>query len=136
MAIVLFENNAILANDIRTDLVAEGYDMLLIREPNEVPEDETFWQEIKLIILDLMMGDADLPDDWKKESADGLITGYIVYKNMCPNKNIPVLVLTGLKDEGLLGQVEKGITNCILLEKPIHYGKFLHAVKQLLASNL
>ena len=133
MAILVFENNAILANDIQRNLLAEGYKTLLIREPNEVPEEEKFWQEIELIILDLMMGDADVPDDWKKNSANGLVTGYVVYKHMCPNKSIPVLVLTGLKDENLLGEVEKGISNCILLKKPIDYDKFLHAVKKLLA---
>jgi len=135
MAILVFENNAILANDIQRNLLAEGYKTLLIREPKEVPEDDKFWQEIELIVLDLMMGDADLPDDWKKDSENGLITGYVVYKKMCPNENIPVLVLTGLKDETLLEKVEKGISKCILLKKPIGYDKFLRAVKELLATH-
>jgi DNA-binding response OmpR family regulator len=132
MAILVFENNAILASDIQKNLIAEGYEVLLIREPNEVPEEKEFWKKIGLIVLDLMMGDADLPDDWKKESQNGLTTGYVVYKNMCPDKNIPVLVLTGLKDEKDLEEVEKGINNCILLKKPIDYDEFLGKVRRLL----
>ena len=132
MAVLVFENNAILANEIQKNLIAEGYNTWLIREPNEVPEDEQFWQEIELIVLDLMMGDSDLPEDWRKRSEDGLITGYVVYQNMFPNKNIPVLVLTGLKDRTLLEQVERSINNCILVEKPIKYEVFLDTVKLLL----
>ncbi len=136
MAILVFENNAILADDIQKNLIAEGYQVLLIRVPNEFPEEEELWQEIELIILDLMMGDSDLPDDWRQETENGLITGYIVYKHMVPNKDIPVLVLTGLKDnledKKLLDQVQEGIKTCSLLEKPIKYDQFLQMIRKLL----
>jgi DNA-binding response OmpR family regulator len=132
MAILVFENNAVLANEIQQNLIAEGYNTLLIREANEVPEDKEFWQGIALIILDLMMGDADLPEEWKKKTESGLITGYVVYDNMFPDKDIPVLVLTGLRDKGLLGKVARGIENCVILEKPIEYRKFLGEVRKCL----
>ena len=132
MAILIFENNAILANDIKKNLIGERYDTLLIRVPSELPKDDEFWQGIELIILDLMMGNVELPMDWKMKSENGLITGYVVYENMCPNKDIPVLVLTGLKNETLLKEVEKSIKRCAVVRKPINYDKFLHTVKKLL----
>ena len=132
MSILIFENNAILANEIQTNLIAEGFFTVLIREPNEMPQEEAFWEEIELIILDLMMGDADLPEPWRKESKSGLVTGYVVYDKMVPNKDIPVLVLTGLKERNLLKQVQSSIKRCAVLEKPIHYDEFMKKIKQLL----
>jgi DNA-binding response OmpR family regulator len=130
MAILVFENNAVLANDIQQNLIAEGYDTLLIHEPNEVPEDRTFWKGIELIVLDLMMGDADLPEQWRCETESGLITGFTVYDKMVPDKTIPVLVLTGLKDEALLDKVKRGIGACVVLSKPIAYKQFLDEVRR------
>ena len=132
MAILIFENNVILANAIEQNLVAEEYDVLLIKEPNEVPEDEKYWQGIDLIILDLMMGDSELPNDWRKNTGNGLVTGYVVYEKMVPNKDIPVLVLTGLKDRAKNEEVKSSIKKCILLEKPIGYDKLIAAVRKLL----
>ena len=131
MAILVFENNAILANDIQQNLIAEGYDTLLIHEPNEVPEDKEFWLGIELIVLDLMMGDADLPDEWRSKTENGLITGFTVYEEMVPDKGIPILVLTGLKDEGLLDRVKRGMRKCVVLAKPIAYRQFLDEVRRL-----
>jgi DNA-binding response OmpR family regulator len=130
MAILVFENNAVLANAIQQNLIAEGYDTLLIREPNEVPEDEAFWRGVELIVLDLMMGDADLPKEWRERSENGLITGFVIYENMVTDKTIPVLVLTGLKDETLLDRVRRGIGNCVILGKPIVYTQFLGEVRR------
>ena len=88
MPILIFENNAILANDIQKCLIAEGYDTRVIIEPSQVPEDDEFWQEVELIILDLMMRDINLPEDWRKKSEHGLITGCVVYEEMFPNSEL------------------------------------------------
>ncbi len=133
--ILLFENNEAIANLIETILTEAGYKVTRCVRPEEFPETYAEWQEIDLVVLDLMMGYDGLPDEWQKDTKNGDLTGLVVMKRMCKNPSVPVVIETGLGDDELISEAESvlGETHKTrTLNRPFTKRELLEAVKGLL----
>ncbi len=119
--ILLFENDHDIIDNIKYNIESNGHKITVISDPGSLKEDNEFWSSFDLVILDLMMGYSDLPPEWQEETFGGLLTGFVVFKKICKNPKLPVIVVTGLNDKDLLDIVRKELSNAIILSKPIDY---------------
>ena len=137
--ILIFENNTNVANDLENNLQYEGYKIIRVDSPLHFPTSPSILQGVDLFIIDLMMGNEDLPDEIQKESNKGLITGFVVFKeivlksqNYKINKDKPVIILTGYNNDVEISEIEKQITRCKVIRKPADHNVIFEAIKGML----
>ncbi len=137
--ILIFENNEALADAIMLTLVNAGYEegnITVAVRPSQFPDDTAKWKELDLAIVDLMMGDEELPKAWQEETDNGNVTGAVVYTKLCQNRNVPVIILSALRDSEKRKRGEDLIrdftTNYKTLTKPVESGTFLSEVQGIL----
>jgi DNA-binding response OmpR family regulator len=94
---------------------------------------ENHSDEIKLIVLDIMMPHGDLFEE--DSTDDGLRTGSLLYERIRENKpDMPVVIFTNVSDE----EVADGFrleTNCLYLQKKDYYpNEFVREIEKLMNS--
>ena len=135
--ILVFENNPAMADSITMTLQGAGYDdILTCTSPATVPESHEVWRDIKLAVIDLIMGYGSLPEDWRGSTMNGDLTGWVVFDHLCTNKNLPVIILTGLSDSKKINIVANAANwrrKPTILKKPMNPDILLMRVEEVLS---
>jgi CheY-like chemotaxis protein len=100
--ILVFENNSNGAESLMLTLSRGGYkgeDVRLCTSPAKLPVQPGEWDALKLILLDLIMGDDCLPPEWRVETCNGMLTGLVALSGVCPRRDIPLIIITALSDD-------------------------------------
>src|ERR1039458_1480742 len=106
--ILIFENDPMVANDIKRTLQQDGMgDVTICVTPAALPEREEDWAEYDLAIVDLMMGDRCLPESWRQFTSNGDLTGWVAFDRLCTKKDLPIVILTGLGNEDKLRALQE-----------------------------
>ena len=133
--ILIFENDNDVAERLSKNLKRDGFVVAKVNSPVSFPSNNEDLNAIDLFIIDLMMGDLDLPKELQDKTEKGLLTGFIVYKffvldngpSAC--KETPVIFLTGLNDEAMIDSIKKQVKSCETLKKPVDHDVILQKIK-------
>ena len=109
------------ADHISAILNEEGYEVIFVSSPMEaIKAVEKYGSDIALIVLDLMMNPAELPDEFDTDG--GIKTGLVLYqknlKKLIPNT--PVIVMTAIGSITILKETKKEEMVFEILHKPVN----------------
>jgi CheY-like chemotaxis protein len=118
---ILFIDDDLRTSDHISEILNDkGYDCLFITNPDEAIKAVTIHRnDIALIVLDLMMNAAGMPDE--AEIDCGMKTGLVLYQNHLKTvlPDTPVIVMTAIGSLSVLNETKKEKMVFEILQKPV-----------------